>query len=61
MLQESCQRTFPLPLQAAAHAPRQGFEFINAGLASGKLKPVIAKTVPLEELVEAHRFMKSNH
>ena len=35
-------------------------QFINDGLASGRLKPVLAKTFPLEEIVEAHRFMKSN-
>lgn len=35
-------------------------QFINDGLASGKLKPMIAKTFPLEEIVEAHRFMESN-
>src|SRR5439155_2478217 len=35
-------------------------QFINEGLASGKLKPVVAKTLPLEEIVEAHRFLESN-
>ncbi|MGH7255005.1 MAG: zinc-binding dehydrogenase, partial [Nitrospirales bacterium] len=30
------------------------------GLASGTLKPVVAKTFSLEEFVEAHRFLESN-
>ena len=34
--------------------------FIHSRLASGALVPVIAKTFPLEEIVEAHRFMESN-
>ena len=38
----------------------RGKKFIYAGLASGALKPIIARTFPLEEIVEAHRFMESN-
>jgi len=34
--------------------------FILDGLAEGTLKPVIAKTFPFEEIVEAHRFLESN-
>ena len=34
--------------------------FINAGLADGSLKPIIAKTFPLSEIVEAHRYLESN-
>jgi NADPH:quinone reductase-like Zn-dependent oxidoreductase len=35
--------------------------FIVDGLASGKLKPVIAKTFSgLDQIVEAHRYMESN-
>ena len=30
------------------------------GLAEGKLKPVIARTFKLDEIVEAHRFLESN-
>lgn len=35
-------------------------KFITEGLASGRLKPIIAKVFPLEEIVEAHRFLESN-
>jgi NADPH:quinone reductase-like Zn-dependent oxidoreductase len=35
-------------------------QFILDGLTQGKLKPHIAKTFPLEQIVEAHRYMESN-
>jgi len=38
----------------------RGKQFIYDGLASGNLKPVIAATFPLEDIVEAHRYMESN-
>jgi NADPH:quinone reductase len=38
----------------------QAKAFINSGLAGGSLKPVIARTFPLDEIVEAHRFLESN-
>ncbi|GJE46283.1 zinc-dependent alcohol dehydrogenase family protein [Methylobacterium soli] len=38
----------------------QAKAFIVGGLASGALKPVIAKTFKLDEIVEATRFMESN-
>jgi NADPH:quinone reductase-like Zn-dependent oxidoreductase len=34
--------------------------FINEGLAEGSLKPIIAKSFPLSEIVEAHRYLESN-
>lgn len=35
-------------------------QFVIDGLASGGLKPVIAKTFPLAEIVAAHRYLESN-
>ena len=37
-----------------------GKQYVLDGLASGKLKPIIAKTFPFEKIVDAHRFMESN-
>jgi NADPH:quinone reductase-like Zn-dependent oxidoreductase len=37
-----------------------GKQFIYDGLASGALKPLIARTFTLDDIVEAHRFMESN-
>jgi NADPH:quinone reductase-like Zn-dependent oxidoreductase len=34
--------------------------FIIDGLATGKLKPLIARTFPLEQIVEAHAYLESN-
>jgi NADPH:quinone reductase-like Zn-dependent oxidoreductase len=34
--------------------------FIDDGLASGSLKPIIAKTFPLDAIVDAHVYMESN-
>jgi len=34
--------------------------FIGDGLASGALKPIIAKTFALEDIQEAHRFLEAN-
>jgi len=35
-------------------------DLILRGLAQGRLKPVIAKTFPLDEIVAAHRYLESN-
>lgn len=34
--------------------------FITKGLEAGKLHPLVAKTFPLDQIVEAHRYMESN-
>ncbi|TIO08331.1 zinc-dependent alcohol dehydrogenase family protein [Mesorhizobium sp.] len=34
--------------------------FILGGLMSGSLRPVIARTFPFDQIVEAHRFLESN-
>lgn len=34
--------------------------FILAGVAEGALKPVIAKRFPLDQIVDAHRYLESN-
>ena len=34
--------------------------FISRGLENGALRPLIAKTFPLDQIVEAHRYMESN-
>jgi NADPH:quinone reductase-like Zn-dependent oxidoreductase len=39
---------------------KRAVQFVVDGLEKGKLKPIIAKTFPLEEIVEAHRFLESN-
>jgi NADPH:quinone reductase-like Zn-dependent oxidoreductase len=38
----------------------EAVRFIAEGLADGRLKPVIAKTFGLDEIVEAHRYLESN-
>jgi NADPH:quinone reductase-like Zn-dependent oxidoreductase len=38
----------------------RGIRFIHEGLAEGSLKPVIARTFPLAEIVEATRYLESN-
>jgi len=35
-------------------------DLILLGLKDGRLKPVVAKTFPLSEIVEAHRYLESN-
>jgi NADPH:quinone reductase-like Zn-dependent oxidoreductase len=35
-------------------------KFVNDGLADGSFKPLIAKKFPLDQIVEAHRYLESN-
>ena len=47
-----------LPRNEEAFA--RAVNFINENLASSKLKPAIARSFPLSQIQEAHRFMESN-
>jgi len=38
----------------------RGKKFVKEGLADGSFKPLIARTFPLEQIVEAHRYLESN-
>jgi NADPH:quinone reductase-like Zn-dependent oxidoreductase len=38
----------------------QAKKFINDGLADGSFKPLVAKTFPLDQIAEAHRYLESN-
>ena len=38
----------------------RGQKLILQGLAEGHLKPVIAKTFPFAQIVDAHRYLESN-
>lgn len=38
----------------------RGKRFVIDGLAAGRFKPLIARSFPLEQIVEAHRYLESN-
>ena len=38
----------------------RGKRFVIDGLAAGRLKPLIARSFSLQDIVEAHRFLESN-
>jgi NADPH:quinone reductase-like Zn-dependent oxidoreductase len=35
-------------------------KFVNDGLADGSFKPLVARTFPLDQIVEAYRYLESN-
>jgi NADPH:quinone reductase-like Zn-dependent oxidoreductase len=43
-----------------AESLARGKQFIYSGLETGKLKPIIDRTFPLERIVEAHKYMETN-
>lgn len=38
----------------------RGVAFVERGLADGALAPIIARVFPLDQIVEAHRYLESN-
>lgn len=51
---------FLMELTSDANRLEKAKQFVINGLASGALNPVIAKTFPLSEIVESHRYLESN-
>jgi NADPH:quinone reductase-like Zn-dependent oxidoreductase len=49
-----------LEITADPERLERGKKFVNEGLADGSFKPLIARTFPLEQIVEAHRYLESN-
>ena len=37
----------------------EALSYIRSGLSSGRFKPVLARTFPLEDIVEAHRYLEA--
>ena len=62
-----CPRQVDHDLRLCAHGDHRrparlelGKRFVGEGLAGGSLKLIIARTFPLKEIVEAHRYPESN-
>lgn len=49
-----------MELKVGSQRFEAGKKYVLDGLATGALKPVIAKTFPLDQIVEAHRYMEAN-
>ena len=62
MLKGLTMRAYTL-FEITGDPPRreQAVNFINEGLATGGLKPIIARTFALDQIAEAQRFMESNN
>ena len=53
-------RGFTLPAYAADDTQLAALKgFVTEGLADGSFSPVIARTFPFDEIVEAQRFMEA--
>lgn len=49
-----------MELKVGSERFNAGKNFVIDGLTRGTLKPVIAKTFPLDQIVEAHRYLEAN-
>ena len=49
-----------LEITADPERLQKGKEFVSSGLADGSFKPLVARTFPLGQIVEAHRYLESN-
>ncbi len=49
-----------MEITGSAERLERGKAFVNEGLADGSFKPIIARTFPFDQIVEAHRYLESN-